>query len=705
MELTYRQPAGSVHTEGSTSRDSRGRLGRTRTYSDTPSTSRRFLVDVDETIRVLLEQEDTDGDSRISITDSGPKVLPLGTATSNGFNSFDVRGTYSLSSLLQELALAARNRNQKTIVLDEAQITETPVDRISRMIKDSFWSSLTRRIDGDGLEKICADPKNYSGSTNLRIYVPHDEPEMVEYYRKVAHEKPHLKLEVQVLPPKTDDPVYMKSLNEKPGILALAMERVDDGKGGKILKGIPFVVPGDVYNELYNWDSYFIALGLIVDGKVSLAKDIVDHFIFEIKHYNMILNGNRTYYLCRSQPPFLTNLALQIYKQLDPSKADENRAWLKRAIQAAIKEYHSVWMAEPRLDPKTGLSRYRPDGLGIPPETGAAPFLHIFEPYAEKSGLSVIEYIEKYDSGEIREPELDEYFMHDRAVRENGHDLSYRLEGCCANIGTVDLQALLYKYEIDIATTILEVFGDRLEMEEDFSLSPFPITPEAFKNPSRRSSIATPQTSEEWFKRAEFRKESIDKYLWNESENLYFDYDTVKEKHGTFESVTAFWMLWAGAASEEQCQKLVTHSLKKFEVAGGLVCGTEGSRGEIGPDRPIRQWDYPPPHQILAWVGLERYGYLEDAQRLAYRYLFMMTKTFVDFNGIVPEKFDAVNLTHLVNGDIGNQGTSFKMVPGEGFGWTNAAYQVGLTFLTTHLRRSLAVCAQPELLFRGSEAT
>jgi Trehalase len=30
-----------------------------------------------------------------------------------------------------------------------------------------------------------------------------------------------------------------------------------------------------------------------------------------------------------------------------------------------------------------------------------------------------------------------------------------------------------------------------------------------------------------------------------------------------------------------------------------------------------------PPHQIMTWVGLERYGYLEEAQRLAYRFLYM----------------------------------------------------------------------------------
>lgn len=33
--------------------------------------------------------------------------------------------------------------------------------------------------------------------------------------------------------------------------------------------------------------------------------------------------------------------------------------------------------------------------------------------------------------------------------------------------------------------------------------------------------------------------------------------------------------------------------------------------------------NFRPPHQIMTWVGLERYGYLEEAQRLAYRFLYM----------------------------------------------------------------------------------
>lgn len=159
------------------------------------------------------------------------------------------KGTYMLSNLLQELALA-RDHNRKRIVLDEARLTENPVDRLSRMIKNSFWHSLTRRIDGDGLEIICADPKNRTGRIQPRIYVPHREPAMVDYYRKIASEKPHLNLDVQVLPPNPGDPQFVKSLNSKPGILALAMNEVDDGRGGRTLKGIPFVVPGARFNEV-----------------------------------------------------------------------------------------------------------------------------------------------------------------------------------------------------------------------------------------------------------------------------------------------------------------------------------------------------------------------------------------------------------------------------------------------------------------------
>lgn len=103
------------------------------------------------------------------------------------------------------------------------------------------------------------------------------------------------------------------------------------------------------------------------------------------------------------------------------------------------------WMVEPSLDKVSGLSRYRPAGLGIPPETEATHFTHILQPYAQKLGISVNEYIDGYNEQKIHEPELDEYFLHDRGVRESGHDTTYRLDRKCADLGTVDLNSLLYK--------------------------------------------------------------------------------------------------------------------------------------------------------------------------------------------------------------------------------------------------------------------
>lgn len=250
-------------------------------------------------------------------------------------------------------------------------------------------------------------------------------------------------------------------------------------------------------------------------------------------------------------------MTLQIYHNLNPKEHVANKKWLRGAIQAAIKEYHTVWMSEPRYDPETGLTRYRPDGLGIPPETEASHFTHILEPFAEKHGLSVLEFSEQYNAGTLHEPDLDEYFLHDRAVRESGHDTTYRFEKRCANLGTVDLQALLYKYEFDIATAILEKFDNALELDDEFLLMPFPATPEAYAKPERELSTKKTQTSEEWFARAAKRKEVIDKYLWDDNKMLYFDYDTVKKQPILYESATNYWMLWAGVADQEQARMLV----------------------------------------------------------------------------------------------------------------------------------------------------
>ncbi|CAG8552681.1 8242_t:CDS:2 [Paraglomus occultum] len=640
---------------------------------------RRFLIDVEETKRLILEQEDTDGDSQITIHDKGPKTLTLGTADSGGYHKFEIRGTYMLSNLLQELELA-RDHGRKHIVLHEDRLNDNPVDRLSRMIKFHFWDGLTRRIDADGLEVICVDPKNRTADHSPRIYIPYGEDAIFEYYKHVSETRKHLNLDVQMLPQEIT-PEYVKSINNKPGILSLAMRKVTDDEGNVTFEGVPFVVPGGRFNEMYGWDSYFEMLGLAVDGKIEIARGMVDNFVYEINHYGKILNANRSYFLTRSQPPFLTDMALKVYERLPED--EEKKSWLAEVFRAAIKEYQTVWMASPRYDSHTGLSRYHPTGIGIPPETEASHFDHVILPYANALGLTIEEFSLRYQNGDLVEPQLDEYFIHDRAVRESGHDTTYRFEKRCANLLTVDLNALLFKYEIDIGTTIRDIYNDRFELAD-----------------------GTVMTSALWFENAAKRQQAIDKYLWNEDKGLYYDYDIVQKEQSVYESVTAFWTLWANCASKEQAERLVKCSLQKFEVLGGMVSGTEESRGTITLDRPNRQWDYPfgwAPHQIMIWRGLENYGYVNDARRLAYRWLYTITKSFVDFNGIVPEKYDVVSLSHLLKVEYGNVGTDFKFVPREGFGWMNASYQVGLTYLNNHMKRALGACTSPEVFFRRRE--
>lgn len=674
--------------------------------------TRQFVVDIEPTMRRLLAQEDTDGDNHISITDSGPKSIMLGTVESNGDRHEEVRGTYMLSSLLQELAIA-QDAGKKRVVIDEARLAENPVDRLSRMIRDTFWDNLTRRIDAGGLENILHDTKGYVSGTEQIIYVPAKEPEMLAYYRRVAQERPALQLVVEQLPEQIT-PEYMRDLNTRPGLLAIAMKpKIDPANGLVDMEGIPFVVPGARFNELYNWDSYFIALGLIEDGRVDLARGAVEHFIFEIKHYGKILNGNRSYYLLRSQPPFLTDFARRVFAEQrrlnallpagDERAAAEadNLAFLRRAIAAAIKEYHTVWMSAPRYHAETGLSRYCAEGLGVPPETETSHFTSVLRPYAEKHGCSINEFTQWYDNGKVQEPALDEYFLHDRAVRESGHDTSYRLENRCAHLLTIDLNALLYKYEMDIAEVLREELDDHLALEDDFVLHPLSAD-------APTSSRAAPQHSAEWLQRAASRQAQVDKYCWNQGKGMYFDYDFVQGEQSVYESVTTFWAMWAGLASKEQAERMVAKALGKFEVTGGLVPGTEESRGPISLARPNRQWDYPyawPPHQMLAWEGLKQYGYMDDARRLAYRWLYLLITAFVDFNGVVPEKFDAVALSHLVSAEYGNQGTEFNYVPREGFGWMNASFQVGLTYMTSHMRKAVAACQPPESFFAQRRAS
>ncbi|ODV87524.1 glycoside hydrolase family 37 protein [[Candida] arabinofermentans NRRL YB-2248] len=653
------------------------RRGSADDSSSTRNSKRFFISDIDETLEELLENEDTDGNCQITIEDSGPKVLKLGTANSNGFRQHDIRGTYMLSNLLQELTIAKR-MGRKQMILDEARLNENPVSRMKRLISKTFWKNLTRKVDESTILDMASDTKIDTPEAKLpRIYIPYNEHEQFEYYTNIAKKHSEYNLQVEYLP-KDITAEYVHSINHKPGLLALAMFKKSDKFGD--LEGFEYVVPGGRFNEQYGWDSYFETLGLLNCDLLNPCIGMCENFIFEINHYGKILNANRSYYLCRSQPPFLTDMALRVFNYMNEKSNKNDLSFLRRATLAAIKEYHSVWCSSPRLDTKTGLSCFHPDGLGIPPETESTHFHAVLQPYCEKYGLTFEEFAYKYDNGIIKSPELDEYFLHDRAVRESGHDTSYRLEGRCANLATVDLNSLLYKYETDIAFIIETYFDDSLPYE------------------------TTIQTSSMWKELAKQRKANIDKYLWNEEVGIYFDYDVKKEEQSTYQSVTTFYPMWAKLASPEQASKLVEVGLPKFEVFGGLASGTLESRGEISLKKPSRQWDYPyawAPHQILTWQGLQNYKYDSIAKRLSYRWCYLMTLAFVDFNGIVVEKYDATSVKqpHKVDAEYGNQGSGFKGVATEGFGWVNASYLIGLSNLDMGGVRALGLVTSPQDFF------
>src|SRR5215469_8236847 len=208
----------------------------------------------------------------------------------------------------------------------------------------SGWDSLTRSTSS------CSGVLDPKLSTSPVIYLPADFPtpqalEQMQRECKVTIARlPHVIHQMGA----TD----MEGI-QPPGLLYLENK---------------YVVPGGRFNEMYGWDSYFIIRGLLRAGRVELARGMVDNFFFEIEHYGAMLNANRTYYLTRSQPPFLSSMFVDVYQaiQKQPGHSDE-KAWLERAYANLNKDYE-MWTREPHLAGQTGLSRYYDFGEGPPAE-------------------------------------------------------------------------------------------------------------------------------------------------------------------------------------------------------------------------------------------------------------------------------------------------------------------------------------------------
>lgn len=620
-----------------------------------------FKLHIKQTLDQLLAQEDTDGDKKITIDDRGPKKFEI---TNELGHKIAIEGTYYLSNLLQELALAQKAGNT-FCEIPLAYIQENPVDRISRKIKTLFWDGLTRSIDHFGLEKILEDEKTESDFQYL--YVPEKDPFAMAYFKDLEQSIPRL----QVLPlPDAISDDFSLSLNKKPGLLALALQ-VDDNQK---VTGIPFVVPGGRFNEMYGWDSYFIAVGLLIDGKIALAKGTAEHFKYQIDHYGKILNANRSYYLTRTQPPFYTSLLMDV---VNAEKVDTH--WLFKHLQTAITEYHLVWMQTDKRLTANGLNRYKAEGVGLPFEVEPGHFDDILEQFAQKYNLPLREFEQQYLDRTITDAALDAYFIHDRSMRESGHDTTNRLVGVCANLNPVALNSLLYKYETDIAYLIAHHFENHFQYNE-----------------------STTYSSSFWTEKAQNRKQIMNELCWNETKGMYFDYDFVNNQQHLFEAATTFYPLWAQLCSPEQAQKLVENVLPKFKMKGGIAGSTPEMLAQVADNAPVRQWDYPygwAPHQMLIWQGLMHYGYTDVAQELVYRWLWLITQNAVDYNGTIPEKYDLEISSHKIFAEYGNVGTEFSYITEEGFGWMNSSYQLGLRLLSETLRSKLALLTDPDDLF------
>jgi alpha,alpha-trehalase len=393
----------------------------------------------------------------------------------------------------------------------------------------------------------------------------------------------------------------------------------------------PYVVPGGRFNEMYGWDSYFTQVGLVRDDELVLAKNMVDNFLYQIEHYGKILNANRTYYLSRSQPPFLTQMILNVYRK------QQDRAWL-RATVPAIEKYYRFWITEPHLTKETGLSRYYDLGDGPAPE--------VLSGERDDKGRDHYDLVKDYyRTHEVKDYDLSRYYdkekdqltalfyKGDRSMRESGFDPSNRFGPFNADIihyNPVCLNSLLYLMETDTAE-ILRILG---------------------RAPDARV----------WMKRAEERRQRINRLMWDEQDGLYYDYNFERKEVRRYPFITTFYPLWVGVADKRQAARIVAN-LKLFERPGGLLTSTSVTGS---------QWDAPfgwAPTEMIAIQGLRRNGYNKEADRITANFLSLVLKEFIQHNTIV-EKYDVERRESEVSA-----GLKFGYKSNEiGFGWTNAAF-------------------------------
>lgn len=348
-----------------------------------------------------------------------------------------------------------------------------------------------------------------------------------------------------------------------------------------------YIVPGGRFKEIYYWDSYFTMLGLQESGEIQMMENMVDNFAFLIKKYGHIPNGNRSYYLSRSQPPFF---ALMV-SLLARTKSDDTI--YTRYLDAMEQEYR-YWMSGNKVvqfGKKDVLNRYW-DASNTPRPESYLQDEKVFEKAQRDSAI----------------------FRDIRSAAESGWDFSTRWfdDGLSitkintTQILPVDLNCLLYNLELTLAKTY-----------------------QINKNPEKFAYYNI---------LAQKRKKLIVRYCWNDEKGFFFDYNLKSGKQTSSYTLAGLFPMFFNIATDVQAGRIKSKLEKDFLKPGGLVTTVVQGSGQ--------QWDYPNAWAPLQWIGfvaLNNYKYDALATDVAKRWINLNAKVYFETSKMM-EKYDVVNV-------------------------------------------------------------
>lgn len=340
----------------------------------------------------------------------------------------------------------------------------------------------------------------------------------------------------------------------------------------------PYTVPciDDMFQEMYYWDTYFTNVGLLIAGNLEQARNNADNMMYLVEKYGYMPNGNRTYYLKQSQPPFLFLMVKEVHEQY------QNLEWLSKSYAILVKEYE-FWQTK-RMAPN-GLNYY-----GNQQGVDEQEIYWLSEDFTKRSGG----YVAK------SEEEKEIIARTVRTFCESGWDCTSRFELDGHHYNPVDLNALLYGFEC-----CMKEFSDILGNGESLL----------------------------WNERAEARKEKMNQFLWNEKEQLYLDWNFDKEYFSPVVSAASLYPLFFKICDSVKGEEKLLH---KLLLKYGISATESGDYAlSLQWDYP-NVWA---PLQYMAFVGCKNYGYEDLAKEIAIRYTDLLEKGFED-TGNLWEKYD-----------------------------------------------------------------